>query len=281
MLTGFRRLIQFRTLVLAMAASSTADKIRNVYRDGSHPEDQISTIRHSADKPDIPEKPSFGLDSVAGLIYSNVLAPLYLYTSFRGKFAVWDEILEKIPDSSFYAPTLDVGCGRGMVLLKIASLKKKLASSPSASTDAPTAETVQPAYGIDIFSKFDQTGNSPTATYKNAASMDVLDYTVLHNVSFAEPLPFADGVFSLVTASLAIHNADKEGRTTAVKEMARVCAVGGKIVIVDLPGFFHNHTTVLKELGWTDVKVKLAGVKMMWGMLPSSILTATKPGGRP
>src|SRR5947199_10807150 len=130
-----------------------------------------------------------------------------------------------------------------MVLLEVAKRKKRIAASASMSGSAITR--VEPAYGIDIFRKEDQSGNSLIATYKNAAAMDVLDFTVLHVADFTERFPFADGVFALVTTSLALHNVREEGRRTALKEIARVCAPGGRVVVVDLSGSFKDYKTVL------------------------------------
>lgn len=242
--------------------------IYNTQYQQSPPENHIATISSSPSKPPTPSDPDFGLDSLFGLFASLVAAPLYLYATLKGKFKVWDEILDNIPESLLRKPTLDVGCGRGMVLLKTAQRKKKLLS---------TSSETPPAYGIDIFSTADQTGNSPVATYKNAAAMDVVDMAVLHTASFTETFPFADGVFGLVTANLSIHNAQREGRIFAVKEMARVCAPGGRVVIVDLYGYFKDHRVALEECGWTGVDVSLVSFKMMYGVLPCQILTATKP----
>ncbi|KND93938.1 hypothetical protein TOPH_01568 [Tolypocladium ophioglossoides CBS 100239] len=205
----------------------------------SSPEDHIQTLAHANPPPAIPSQPDFGLDSLFGLLASFVAAPLYLYASLRGKFQVWDEILDGLPDSAFAGPALDVGCGRGMVLLKTAQRKKKLLASSEGEAG------IAPAYGIDIFSTADQTGNSPLATYKNAAALSVVPHTVLHTASFTARLPFADAAFALVTSNLALHNAPREGRLAAVKEMARVCAPGGSIVIVDLYGYFKDHRATL------------------------------------
>jgi SAM-dependent methyltransferase len=255
-------------------ATSTADEIWTVYKASlAPPLDHIAVIRHSPDKPATPARPTFGFDSIAGLLYSNISAPLYLYATLRGKFAVWDDLLAALPDDVFRAPTLDIGCGRGLVLLKVAARKKDLAAREPDMMSA----VVPPAYGTDIFSKADQTGNDPTATYRNAAAVGVLDYAVLHEGSFTESFPFADGVFSLITSSLAIHNVAREGRRAALAEIARVCAPGGKVIIVDLYGFFKDHVGILKSLGWEDVRVVAAGLRMMYGILPCQILQATKP----
>ncbi|KAH8900590.1 putative methyltransferase [Thozetella sp. PMI_491] len=256
---------------MALAVAADLEVSETVYSNSSEPpEDLIKTVAQTPDKPKSSENPSYGLDSPVGLVLSSFLSPLYLYATLRGKFEVWDELLGKLPRDVYLRPTLDLGCGRGMVLLKIAALKKSIA-------DRDSGMRVSPAYGIDIFNKGDQSGNSAVATYKNVASAGVLDFTVLHNASFAEQLPFADGVFSLITASLSIHNAEKQGRIRAIKEAARVCAPGGKLIVVDLSGFFNDHSATLKGEGWNDITIRWAGMRMMYGVLPCQILTGTKP----
>jgi hypothetical protein len=131
-----------------------------------------------------------------------------MYTTLKGKFKVWDDLLDQNPcppDS----PSLDVGYGRGMVLLKLA-LKKRTAMERHNREEAgpnslPTVPPNARAYGIDIFSSIDQTSNSPNTTFKNALALGLKPY-VLYTTSFVE-LPFADDVFGLVTAALVIHNA--------------------------------------------------------------------------
>ncbi|OAQ77291.1 methyltransferase [Purpureocillium lilacinum] len=264
----------------------------SIYTTSPPPEDHIATLAASSSpQPPIPQQPSYGLDSLVGLVSSLVLSPLYLYATLRGKSRVWDDLLDALPDDVFRAgPGLDVGCGRGLVLLKAAQRKKKLAAAAAATTTTTTNSNssgaggeagqavVPPAYGIDIFSTADQTGNAPLATYLNAASLSCVPHTVLHTASFAERFPFADGAFSLVTSNLALHNASREGRLVAVREIARVCRPGGTVLIVDLFGFFKDHRTVLEEeLEWTDVDVSMVGVKMLYGALPCQVLRATKP----
>jgi SAM-dependent methyltransferase len=256
--------------------SDIHDKGYHVYENSQPPEDHITTIRSSPDRPKTPSKPSFGIDSPAGLVYSSFLSPLYLYASLKGKFSLWDDLLADIPDDTFRRPTLDVGCGRGMVLLKVAERKRRIAAAP-APPDAPAAGDVPPAYGIDIFNSADQTGNAPSATYKNVAAVGVLDLAVLHTADFTARLPFADGAFALVTASLSLHNVGKEGRAKGVREVARVCAPGGRVVVVELYGYISGYAEVLKELGWKDIQVKTGGLQVMFGTWPSQIMTAQKP----
>lgn len=243
----------------------------SIYRSDRSPlEDHIQSIRQSPNRPATPVKPTFGLDSPGGLAASNITAPLYLYASLRGKFQVWEDLLSQLTDNLFGPPSLDVGCGRGAVLLKVAQRKKQIAAK------ADPENNIRPAYGIDVFSPADQTGNHPAATYRNAAAMKVLDFTVLHRASFAELFPFADNVFSIVTASLSLHNGSKAEQAAAVREMSRVCSPGGVVIIVDLFGV-SGHVHALKELGWEDVKTRGAGLRMTFGIFPCHILTAVKP----
>ncbi|TPX13016.1 uncharacterized protein E0L32_006661 [Thyridium curvatum] len=240
--------------------------------DTSPPEDHIKSYALSKDQEPIPASPNFGIDSPLGLLASNILAPLYLYATLKGKHQVWAEILDALPDDLFKQPTLDVGCGRGMVLLKVAQRKKKITESSTA-----PGVSVEQAYGIDIFNTGDQSGNSPLATYKNAAAMGVVDQTVLHTASFTERLPFADNTFSLVTSSLAIHNVDGVGRANAMKEIMRVCLPGATVVIIDLQGYVKAHEKLAREHGWEAVEVQQVGMRMQFGLLPCQVLRATKP----
>jgi ubiquinone/menaquinone biosynthesis C-methylase UbiE len=49
----------------------------------------------------------------------------------------------------------------------------------------------------------------------------------------ATNLPFADGSFDLVLASLFLHELDRGTRTTVIDEMARVVAAEGHIMVID------------------------------------------------
>jgi ubiquinone/menaquinone biosynthesis C-methylase UbiE len=147
------------------------------------------------------------MDSPFGLIASSVLSPLYLYASLKGKFDAWDKLLDELPSGIFSSSALDIGCGRGLVLLKIAQRKKALSAQSE-------AHSTGRAYGVDLFIKADQSGNSAEATYDNGANLELLDYLVLHTADFTQ-LPFQDESMALVTASLSIHNADKVSRKKA------------------------------------------------------------------
>lgn len=143
-------------------------------------------------------------------------AALYWYASLRGKFVLWDRLLGAA-ELSAGAVALDLGCGHGMVSIMTA-------------LRFPGATVV----GIDLWRSIDQSGNSPTAAEHNAALNGVND-RVRFDTGDMIDLPYPDGSFHLVTASLAIHNIrSREGRSQAIAEAARVLAPGGTIRIADI-----------------------------------------------
>ena len=51
----------------------------------------------------------------------------------------------------------------------------------------------------------------------------------------------------------------------------------GQLVLVDLGSYLKDHASVPRGQGWTDAAVRGAGFRMVYGILPCQILTATKP----
>ena len=129
---------------------------------------------------------------------------------------VWAELLDALAlrgDERL----LDVGCGRGAVLLLAA---KRL----------PAGRAV----GIDRWSTTDQSGNSEQATLRNAEAEGVRERIELHTGDMRE-LPFPDQSFDVVTSSLAIHNISEEaGREKALAEILRVLEPGGTALLADI-----------------------------------------------
>jgi arsenite methyltransferase len=137
-------------------------------------------------------------------------AATFLHTTRRGKFAAWAELLDSLQlrgDERL----LDVGCGRGAVLLAAA---KRL----------PHGRAV----GVDVWSATDQSGNAAQVTSRNAVLEGVADRIELHTADMCQ-LPFEDGSFDVIVSSLAIHNVRGAGeRAKAVREAARVLKRGGR-----------------------------------------------------
>jgi SAM-dependent methyltransferase len=140
----------------------------------------------------------------------------FIWTTRRGKFVVWAELLDALGlrgDERL----LDIGCGRGAVLMLAAER-------------LPQGRAV----GIDLWSTVDQSGNSERVTRRNAALEDVRERVEIHTGDMRK-LPFPDASFDVVTSSLAIHNIDDEqGREQALSEIWRVLKPGGTALIADL-----------------------------------------------
>lgn len=139
----------------------------------------------------------------------------FLWTTRRGKFLVWAELLDGLGLTGGET-LLDVGCGRGAVLLLAASR-------------LPRGKAV----GLDHWSKSDQSGNSEDATLRNAESEGVADRVELRTGDMGR-LPFADQSFDVVTSSLAIHNIPgSNGRDQAIAEIVRVLKPTGTALVAD------------------------------------------------
>jgi arsenite methyltransferase len=139
----------------------------------------------------------------------------FVWTTKRGKFAVWAELLDQLAlrgDERL----LDVGCGRGAVLMLAA---KRL----------PRGRAV----GLDLWSPTDQSGNREEATLRNADREGVRERIELHTGDMRK-MPFPDQSFDIVTSSLAIHNIREEsGREQALAEIHRVLKSGGTALLTD------------------------------------------------
>lgn len=242
----------------------------SVYAPGTAPEDLV--LKYCKDSKSS-AKPSYAPPVVAGTVsavVANIAAPFYLYTQFKGKSDVWDRLLANTPEELLRAPTLDVGCGRGLVLLKIAQRKKALAASDNGGD-------VAKAYGIGSFGLGDDAATKTTA---NVDALDVAPWVVLHDASYDHAYPFMDNSFGLVTLSTVLHCAQGATKRKAiVKEMARVCRPGGKIMVLDLVGYMGGAKAALVEEGWLekDIVLSMAAPEVMYGMWPGQTLVATKP----
>jgi ubiquinone/menaquinone biosynthesis C-methylase UbiE len=170
----------------------------------------------------------------------------YVYTTRQGKFQVWAEVLLRLGlhgDEQI----IDLGCGRGAVLLMAARL-------------LPRGKAI----GIDVWKTNEQSGNALPVTQHNAQREAVAERVELHTADMRH-LPFSHGLFDLVVSSMAIHNIqDPEGRKQAIDEAVRVLKPGGKLVIAD----FHEtqrYGEHLRELGMTEVTHGALGWRFWYG----------------
>jgi SAM-dependent methyltransferase len=140
----------------------------------------------------------------------------FLWTTRVGKFAVWEELLDELPLRGSER-VLDVGCGRGAVLVLTA---KRLTSGA--------------AVGIDIWSQHGQSGNTRDIAVQNAELEGVSERISLHTAD-ARSIPFPDESFDVVTSSLVLHHVrDATERGRCLDEIVRVLKLGGVALVADL-----------------------------------------------
>jgi arsenite methyltransferase len=187
-------------------------------------------------------------------------ASSYLYTTRVGKFARWASLIGDLRLRGDEV-ALDMGCGRGAVLLALAK-------------SLPRGRVV----GVDLWHTSDQSGNSVDVTRRNATLEGVADRVTLENADMRD-LPFADAMFDLVVSSLAIHNIpDAAGRARAVAEATRVLKPGGRLLIADIraTGEYRDR---LRTLGLSDATTRGLGWRFWYGgpWVATTVACATKP----
>jgi arsenite methyltransferase len=205
------------------------------------------------------DKPVVGALAKAGAAAVLGVAASYFYTTGPGKLSVWKQLLDDL-NLRGDEHVLDIGCGRGAVLI-------------SAAHRLPNGR----ATGADIWRLRDQTGNSQAAARRNAEIEGVSDRVELVNAD-ARNLPFPPESFDVVLSNLALSNiAESEERAKALHEAVRVLRPGGQICIVDDRA--GRYSLVLQRAGCTDVEVRQLDWRT-WSGLPGhhfTLVSARKP----
>jgi SAM-dependent methyltransferase len=192
---------------------------------------------------------------LAGFLIGIVETLYMVWSSKVGKFRACERLLDLVYLRGDER-VLDVGCGRGLVLIAAA---QRL--------------TTGKAVGVDIWNPADQSGNCPEATWANARAegvadrVEVVDGDVRH-------LPFADHEFDAVVSSLVLHNIrHREERAKALGEILRVLKPGGRFAMLD---FQHaqEYAAGFRQLGAVDVRV--SGLHYLM-FPPVRIVTGRKP----
>ena len=187
-----------------------------------------------------------------------------LYDSRVGKLKERERLLDLVALKGG-EQVLDVGCGRGLLLVGAA---RRLSTGR--------------ATGLDLWSQEDLSDNRPDATLENAKRESVADRVEVRTGDMRE-MPFDDASFDAIVSNVAIHNIyDRAGRSKAMAEIARVLRPGGRLVIHDIR-HVAEYADDLSKLGLTRIQrhgSKAAQVflfLMTWGSLRPDILTAEKP----
>jgi arsenite methyltransferase len=202
----------------------------------------------------------FALALVAAGLFLVLSGISFVYTTRRGKLAVWTDLLAALPFAG-HETVLDLGCGRGAVLVRAAKR-------------VPRGRAI----GVDIWRRVDQTGNHADATRRNLTTEGVSTRTSLCTGDM-RALPVAGGAADAIVSSLAIHNIpDAAGRRQAIEEAYRAVRPGGRLLIADFRAT-SEHVETLHALGATDVASRSLGWRFWYGgpWAATRLVTATKP----
>lgn len=191
---------------------------------------------------------------IISAIINLVFAILMVYSSKIGKLVMRDFIVAKL-NLQGHEQILDVGCGRGLLLIAIA---KKLNQNGK-------------SFGIDLWSKKDLSNNNPSYTTQNAIIESVENKIELVTGNMLD-MKFSNNQFDCVVSSMAIHNIpSKQQRKQSIKEIVRTLKPGGKLIIQDFQCIDEYRNTLI-ALGFDSVKIS----KYYFTMFPPvRILTAT------
>jgi SAM-dependent methyltransferase len=184
-----------------------------------------------------------------------VTGGLMVWSSKYGKLRERERLIDTLGLAGS-EKVVDVGCGRGLLLIGVA---RRLRDGR--------------AFGIDLWQSIDQSGNTPEATMANAKAEGVADRVDIRTADMRD-LPFPDGSMDCAISSIAIHNVPGEdGRAKAITEIARVLKAGGRLAIQDLHAT-GEYVKTLRDLGWKDVEV--SGLNFMI-FPPVRIVLGRKP----
>jgi ubiquinone/menaquinone biosynthesis C-methylase UbiE len=202
-----------------------------------------------------PHRPYWSIPVPVGIVCVG-FSLSFILSSKVGKLWVRDWIIEAI-DWRGDEHVLDVGCGRGLLLIAAA---KRL--------------TTGTAVGVDIWRPTDQTGSSPRVTLSNARAEGVQDRVAVRNAD-ARDLPFGSSSFDVVLSGLVLHNIRREEKPRAIQEMVRVLKPGGRLAIFDT----WSNKRYAKELTALGMQQVDFSVPLPLFLSPTRIVTATKPMG--
>lgn len=186
---------------------------------------------------------------------SVLLSAIAMVVSSRlGKLKARDALLDAVnllPGDT----VLDVGCGRGLLLI-------------GAAKRVPKGKAV----GVDIWSNKDQYGNSPEVTMANIVAEGVADRAKVQDGDMRQ-LPFEDESFDVVVSGLAIHNVSlHEDRVEAVREIVRVLKPGDRVGIIDIA----NTKSYARVLRRRKIEITSGPKLSPWIFPPARVIVGIK-----
>jgi arsenite methyltransferase len=158
-----------------------------------------------------------------------------LWDSKIGKVRSRERLLERITWTGT-EQVLDVGCGRGLMLIG-AALRLKSGT----------------ATGIDVWQSEDLSGNRADAVLENARRAGVTQLVRVETADMRR-MPFASESFDVIVSRAAIHNLYQPGeRAQALSEILRVLKPGGHVLIDDIR-HIGEYAAIFSRGGRTDVR---------------------------
>jgi arsenite methyltransferase len=198
-----------------------------------------------------------------GAIATLGVAAGYFYSTGPGKLSVWKELLDEL-DLRGDEDVLDIGCGRGAVLI-------------SAAHRLPRGRVT----GVDIWRLRDQTGNTRAAAERNAMAESVSERVEFVHAD-ARDLPLPPESFDVVLSNLTFSNIrGSEERARALREAVRILRPGGRMCVIDDRA--DRYAPILQSAGCVDVDVRHLDWRTSFG-LPGHHMTlvlAKKPLAHP
>ena len=159
---------------------------------------------------------------------------------------LWSSLITKVKDRELILDlitwrgdenVLDVGCGRGLMMIGAA---RRL--------------TTGHATGIDIWAAKDQSQNTDAAALQNAEIENVASRVTIQTADMRQ-LPFSNQSFDVVVSNWVVHNLDAiDDRRNALAEMLRILKPNGKILLTDIVNR-EEYLAAFKALGCKEVKL--------------------------